>query len=83
MAAHGEIMSEGYALEGPRGETAGIVVRQKGDRGFRFHASTNDYDALDGHVFASPSAAQRAIGAFGKSKRNRAWGARLESEVAA
>ena len=76
-------MSEGYALEDPRGETAGIVVRQKGERGFRFHASLKDYDQLDGHVFASPVAAQRAIRDFGKSMRPPAWRAPFESEVAA
>jgi len=65
-------MSEGYALEDPRGETVGIVVRQKGDRGFRFHASIGAYDALDGRLFATPVAAQRAIKDFatGKQRRN-------------
>lgn len=63
-------MSEGYALEDSRGETVGIVVRQKGDRGFRFHASVGAYDALDGHLFATPVAAQRAVRDFATSGRN-------------
>ena len=54
-------MSEGYTLEDASGETVGIVVKQSGDRGFRFHAGVKAYDALDGHVFANPRAAQRAV----------------------
>ncbi len=70
-------MSEGYALEDSRGETVGIVVRQKGDRAFRFHASTGAYDALDGHLFATPLAAQRAVSDFstrrGKHRPQTQW----------
>lgn len=53
-------MSEGYTIDGFRGEAAGIVVRYKGERGFRFHSASKAYHTLDGHVFATPAAAQRA-----------------------
>jgi len=53
-------MSEGYTIDGRGGEAAGIVVRYEGERGFRFHSASKAYHALDGHVFATPAAAQRA-----------------------
>ena len=53
-------MSEGYTIEGHGSEIAGIVVRHEGERGFRFHAAAKAFDALHGHVFATPTAAQRA-----------------------
>jgi hypothetical protein len=53
-------MSEGYTIDGLDDEAAGIVVRQDGERGFRFHSASKTYHALDGHVFATPAAAQRA-----------------------
>jgi hypothetical protein len=65
-------MSEGYSLEDSRGEIVGIVVRQKGDRGFRFHAAIGRYDALDGHLFATPIAAQKAVRDFATTKKTKA-----------
>ncbi len=53
-------MSEGYTVEDTQGETIGIVVRKESGRGFRFFSSTRAFDALDGHIFASAEAAQRA-----------------------
>jgi hypothetical protein len=53
-------MSEGYTIDGLDDEVAGIVVRYKGERGFRFHSASKTYEALDGHVFATVAAAQRA-----------------------
>ena len=57
-------MSEGFTIETLRGETAGIVVRWQGERGYRFHAADRKFHALDGHVFATPSAAERAVSDF-------------------
>ena len=57
-------MSEGFTIETVRGETAGIVVRWQGERGYRFHAADRKFHALDGHVFATPSAAERAVADF-------------------
>jgi hypothetical protein len=53
-------MTEGYTIEDHRGATAGIAVRQKGERGFRFVSASHTHDAMDGHVFVSAEAAQRA-----------------------
>ena len=64
-------MSEGYAIDGAHDEVAGIVVRHEGERGFRFHSASKDYDALDGHVFTTPAAAQRAAREFDRARAPR------------
>ena len=53
-------MSEGYTVEDQQGETIGIVVRKESGRGFRFFSSVRAFDVLDGHIFATAEAAQRA-----------------------
>lgn len=68
-------MSDGYTVEDIHGETIGIVVRKESGRGFRFFSATRAFDALDGHVFASAEAAQRAARDIGRS-RNPAKAAR-------
>ncbi|MGE3066783.1 MAG: hypothetical protein AB7K67_14435 [Hyphomicrobiaceae bacterium] len=57
-------MSEGYAIDAVPDGIVGIVVRLDGERGFRFHSATKAYDALNGHVFVSPAAAQKAAHAL-------------------
>lgn len=57
-------MSEAYTIDGADDEIAGIVVRYTGERGFRFHSARKTFDALDGHVFVNPAAAQRAAREF-------------------
>ena len=64
-------MSEGYTIDGNGDEVAGIVVRLAGERGFRFHAAAKNFDALDGHVFVTPAAAQRAARAFARQQPSR------------
>ena len=71
MPAHGRTMSEGYTIDGADDEVAGIVVRYQGERGFRFHAATSNFDALNGHVFVTPAAAQRAAREFVKARSAR------------
>ena len=61
-------MSEGYTIDGYGDEIAGIVVRYKGERGFRFHASSKAYGALDGRVFVTPAAAERAARELGRTR---------------
>jgi hypothetical protein len=68
MRRRRDAMSEGYVIEDRDGEIAGIVVRQEKARGFRFFSSTRLFNAMDGHVFATPAAAQRAVGEFMKSR---------------
>jgi hypothetical protein len=69
-------MSEGYMIDGTGDEVAGIVVRQAGERGYRFHSAAREFDAMDGHVFVTPAAAQRAARDFAKSRASRAIGDR-------
>jgi hypothetical protein len=64
-------MSEGYTIDGDRDEVAGIVVRYENERGFRFHSASKAYDALDGHVFVTPAAAQRAARELGRTRAPR------------
>ena len=72
MSGDSILMSEGYTIEGSGDEIAGIVVRQDGERGFRFHSAAKRFDALDGHVFVTPAAAQRAAREFACVRRSRA-----------
>ena len=67
-------MSEGYIIDGANHEEAGIVVRYAGERGFRFHSAAKTYDALDGHVFVTPAAAQRAARDFVRSRNSKSLG---------
>jgi hypothetical protein len=64
-------MSEGYTIDGLDDEAAGIVVREDGERGFRFHSAHKAFHTLDGHVFATPAAAQRAALDVARHLRNR------------
>jgi hypothetical protein len=66
-----ETMSEGYTIEGLGDEAAGIVVREDGERGFRFHSASQAYHTLDGHVFATPAAAQKAARDVARERRRR------------
>jgi hypothetical protein len=64
-------MSEGYTIDGIDNEVAGIVVRHDGERGFRFHSASKPFDALHGHVFVTPAAAQRAARDFAEGRARR------------
>lgn len=61
-------MSDAYIIE-IADETAGIVVRQQQDTGYRFHAALPRYFPLDGQVFAGPRDAERAANAHFSRKR--------------
>ena len=64
-------MSEGYTIDGFNDEVAGIVVRHHGERGFRFHRPA-PFHALDGHVFVTPRAAERAARELSPQRHGRA-----------
>jgi hypothetical protein len=64
-------MSEAYTIDGLNDEIAGIVVRYDGERGFRFHSALKAFDALDGRVFVTPAAAQRAAREFAPARPRR------------
>ena len=53
-------MSNGFTIE-YNGSDVGLVVRQPGERVYRFHAAQARVNALDGSVFASPAAAEKAV----------------------
>ena len=63
-------MSEGYTVE-VADEIVGIIVRQEGERGYRFHSATKEFDALDGMIFVKPAAAERAAAEFVRLRRER------------
>jgi hypothetical protein len=63
-------MSEGYTVE-VADEIVGIVVRQEGERGYRFHSAKKEFDALDGMIFVKPAAAERAAAEFVRLSRDR------------
>jgi hypothetical protein len=67
-------MSEGYTIDGLDDGVAGIVVRCEGERGFRLHSANEAYHALDGHVFVTSAAAQRAARKMAGTR----WGPRRE-----
>lgn len=52
-------MSEGYCIE-VGDEIVGTVVRQDGEKYFRFHSSARLVDVIDGRLFAQPGAAEAA-----------------------
>lgn len=83
IPAQGIPMSEGYAIDGYDDEVAGIVVRYQGERGFRFHAASKAYDALDGHVFVTPAAAARAARDLGRARLARGGSAHFRGAPAA
>jgi hypothetical protein len=65
-------MSDAFIIE-VADETAGIVVRQGGERSYRFHASLPRYYPLDGKLFAAPRDAERAaLAQFGRPGKQKA-----------
>ena len=46
-------------------DAVGIIVREAGDSAFHFHAALNEFQFLDGKMFATPQAAQAAADAHG------------------
>jgi hypothetical protein len=61
-------MSEGYSIEIAE-ELVGIIVRGANEQVFRFHSAVKEYRALDGHSFARPKIAERALRDYAKRKR--------------
>jgi hypothetical protein len=63
-------MSDVYLIE-VKGRAVGLVARNAGDDGFRFHAAVVATLALDGRTFSSPGAAQHAAKCLMESTRPR------------
>lgn len=53
-------MSESWIIE-IAGLTAGIIVREPGERRFEFHASENRFARFNGQRFAGPREAERVL----------------------
>jgi hypothetical protein len=56
---NGAKMSDAYVVQ-VAGQTAGIVVRDRGSETFSFFAATHRFNALEGQQFNEPFAAERA-----------------------
>ncbi len=56
-------MSHGITIEFD-GRDVGLVVRQPGERVYRLHAAQSRVHALDGSVFATPTAAHLAVARY-------------------
>jgi hypothetical protein len=65
-----EAMSKSYVIE-VGDDQAGIIIREDGEREFRFHAAHNRYNALEGRRFANALLAERAAVAHAMSRKNR------------
>lgn len=64
-------MTNAYVIE-IGGEDVGLIVRQTGERAYRFHAATPALHQLDGYRFATPQAAERAAALHMGARRLRA-----------
>lgn len=62
-------MSEGYSIE-VADEIVGIIVRNEGEHGFRFHSAVKDFRALDGAIFFKPAAAERAAREYAAARKS-------------
>ena len=56
--------SQAYIIE-IGSDAVGIIVREAGEFAFHFHAALNEFQFLDGKMFATPQAAQAAADAHG------------------
>ncbi len=70
-------MSEGYCVE-TGGEIAGIIVRDKGEHGFRFYSAVKEFNALEGKPFRNPAAAERAVREHAALRSSRASPSRIK-----
>ena len=65
-------MSDAFVIE-VASEIAGIVVRQEGERSYRFHASLPRYYPMDGKLYSAPRDAERAaLARFGLRSNKKA-----------
>jgi hypothetical protein len=63
-------MSKSYVIE-VGDDQAGIIIREDGEREYRFHAALQSFHALEGRRFANPFLAERAAIAHAVSRRRR------------
>jgi cytidine deaminase len=63
-------MSKSYVIE-VGDDQAGVIIREDGEREYRFHAALERYSALEGRHFANALLAERAAVAHAVSRRRR------------
>jgi hypothetical protein len=63
-------MSKSYVIE-VGNDQAGVIIREDGEREYRFHSALERYDALEGRRFANALLAERAAIAHAVSRRRR------------
>jgi hypothetical protein len=63
-------MSKSYVIE-VGDDQAGLVIREDGEKQYRFHAALQSYNALEGRHFANPFLAEQAAIANAVSRRRR------------
>jgi hypothetical protein len=63
-------MSKSYVIE-VGDDQAGVIIREEGEREYRFHAALQSYHALEGRRFANAFLAERAAIAHAVSRRRR------------
>lgn len=65
-------MSKSYVIE-VGDDQVGVIIREDGERDYRFHSALDSYNALEGRTFANALLAERAaIAHFASRKRRRA-----------
>jgi hypothetical protein len=66
-------MSKSYVIE-VGDDQAGVIIREDGERDYRFHSALGSYDALEGRRFANALLAERAATAHILSRRQKRAG---------
>ena len=70
LAGKAQVMSKSYVIE-VGDDQAGVIIREEGEREYRFHAALERYSALEGWRFANALLAERAAMAHAVSRRRR------------
>ena len=63
-------MSKSFVIE-VGDDQAGVIIRDEGERDYRFHSALDRYDALEGRRFANAFLAERAAIAHSVSRRQK------------
>lgn len=73
-------MSRTYVIE-VGDDQAGLIIREDGEREYRFHSAHALYDGLEGRTFANALLAERAAIAHSVSRRRRSRAATASHEA--
>jgi hypothetical protein len=75
-------MSKFYVIE-VGDDQAGVIVREDGERHYRFHAALGRYKALEGRRFADALSAERAAVEHALGKKDRRRDQKIQTEALA